>query len=120
MNPELLKLYKALQPFFRERMGRIGGYDSIYPEGGPIMLYKDLRGDDSIMYCKWIIIPRTIDDSSPEAQKRSLWGMLDWENTYITTGRKGEARLYSGAGFVAGAITEAILRTLCAQEGVEV
>ena len=71
-----------------------------------------------------LCIPRTIDDSSPEAYNRSLMGMLDgyasisrgtsteWTIGVWMDGKETEL-LFNGAS-----LTEAVLRALCSQEGI--
>lgn len=109
MNEELLKLYTALQPLFRERMGKLDplrDFTIVDTPEGPIA----------------IITPLTIDDSSPEAQNRSLLGMM---SGLISIENKGKGRGYyvwieSGEvmqHFDGATATEAILRALRAQEG---
>jgi hypothetical protein len=72
---------------------------------------------------KMIIIPLTIDDSSPEAQKRSLWGMVNWSLWSMQVYDTGDVfiRLRNSLNysFDCKTLTEAILRALCSQEGME-
>jgi hypothetical protein len=72
-----------------------------------------------------VFIPQIIDDSSPEASKRSLWGMLDWiEYSLGFTENNGNIEIIKlhGERFDTGLLppTEAILKALCHQEGVGV
>lgn len=128
MNEELLKLYTALQPFFRERMGewQVGdrwkypATDDIYTFDGCVSSVPDCA----------IRIPLTIDDSSPEAQARSLWGMCrdiiclnnngedNFEVCILLDDGRGE--IWNERSHKGATPTEALLRALCAQEGVEV
>lgn len=114
----LLPLFQRLQPFFRERMGgwkrgdnyMVSPYCMIWTVGNRPCSHKSSAA---------IWLPRTIDDSSPEAQKRSLWGMAVVVDCYYHNEEK-EWRAYllsdkSGRGATP---TEAILKALCQQEGV--
>jgi hypothetical protein len=77
------------------------------------------------------MIPRTIDDSSLEAQRRSLWEMLrgtktlyDYLDIEQGLGIQGDigigVSLSGGYKYFKGSSsTEVILRALCAQEGIE-
>jgi len=106
MNFNLLKYYIALQPKFRDENPEIFAFHS----------------DKVCNSCIWI--PRTIDDSSEEARKRSLWGMVE--------GRKKIKELSSGVSLLmvwedsnileyeGNTPTEAMLKALVAQWGVEV
>lgn len=101
MDANLLKLYSALQPFFRERMGGWQPGDRCCDQQGNLGLVivpPPHCKDKKVVWVMWFekngsfayqdgyeandpeiyYLPRTIDDSSPEAQKRSLWGMVDW------------------------------------------
>lgn len=138
MNPELLKHYIALQPFFRERMGGLQDYDKAVFVEEPDKVHRYVSNSNVGVsmniaedYDRLIRLPRTIDDSSEEDQKRSLAGMLNYQwalsnpcpaigvDSYglLLFDNKGEEEIayYEGA-----TPTEAILRALCAQEGVEV
>lgn len=131
MNPELLKLYIALQPLFRERMGEWQWWDKWYDpddtDYGYVMPRQviEFRKPDSDCHY-YHRIPRTIDDSSPEAQKRSLWGMVNWnefnfENLLDGSGNVLAFQCKTNGDFsFKGTPTEVILRALCAQEGVEI
>jgi len=120
MNPNyftktLLPLYTALQPKFRKVMGPILYSDETYEHMGDFRHgeYHDIRT---------LVIPRTIDDSSPEAQKRSLWGMVDWKRWSQSSDGSGLIRMGSERYkiFIEGTPTEAILKALVAQWEVEV
>jgi hypothetical protein len=77
-----------------------------------------------------IRIPRTIDDSSPEASRRSLWGMLngtktlcDYHKAEQGLGQQGEIDIGVGMNseykcFKGKTPTEAILKALCSQENI--
>jgi len=117
---DLLKYYIALQPKFREVMGDTWSYmDRFYHPLYLLMSYHpDLHGD--LPYDKGVIrVPLTIDDSSEEARKRSLWGMVDWNKYGAFVQINGMIQI-TGVGFATiGWPTEAILRALVAQWGVE-
>ena len=135
MTPSTLKYYIALQPKIREAMGPWKVRDFGYVEGLGIgilhsngIMYFDSGTAINPEYCKDIIrIPLTCDDSSEEARKRSLWGMIDWSKTAIHNrqlteevvvcyyGNEGQAPVVS-----IGNLTDALLLALCAQWGVEV
>ena len=145
MNNETLKYYIALQPKFREVMGgwQIGdhGYDPIgesicvrfsdtftrsfcFPSSGMFLL------DTSQV----IRLPLTIDDSSEEARKRSLSGMIKggWELLKHPSKDEEYSLMVSpmsisnydakeGNNYFEGySSTECFLKALCAQEGLEV
>lgn len=125
---DLLKYYQALQPFLRERMGELQSEDDYY-----CLFYKNkfvcllCSVSPNANSCKHMVrIPRTIDDSSPEAQRRSLWGMLDWKRVNMHLSERGDVcintRLRADPLPVIWAAipTEAILKALCAQWNVEV
>ena len=126
----LLPSYTALQPFFRERMLPMQYNDDfICPSQGWSIVHWDDEKDTICDQC--IILPHTIDDSSEEARKRSLVGMLTYQwalsNPCPAAGvdsyglllfddqGKEEIAYYEGA-----TPTEAIMKALCAQEGVEI
>ena len=139
MNPELLKLYTALQPFFRERIKEWYVRSQLYCDwheeyndlpGGRILTGVCSVHPDCFLCQHLLIVPRTIDDSSPEDQKRSLWGMLKWAICLNNNGKdgsevcvvknEGRTEIWDGeVSFKADTPTLAILRALCAQEGVE-
>jgi hypothetical protein len=150
MDKKILDMMIALQPKFREVMGEWKpfdiGYDPNYGIGVVIesddnwvmFTFPDYKGNDDTIYLsdnadRFVTrLPLTIDDSSKEARQRSLWGMLSEtgmpnETLYIGTevfGNGFECGYTTKDGFyekaVGGTPTEAILRALCAQEGLEV
>jgi hypothetical protein len=89
------------------------------------LAFSNQKGLDNL-----IRIPLTIDDSSPEASKRSLWGMLEgrpkslssdvYGEAYTRTNTVGIKHLNSYEEYVGSTPEEAILKALCHQEGVEV
>jgi hypothetical protein len=98
------------------------GDEYCLPSEGTFWTYKGVKYD-------WLDnatrIPRTIDDNSPEARERSLWGMCDgiiaiedscrlkcWQVRIDTD----QGSIISGKGATP---TEAILKVLCHQEGIE-
>jgi hypothetical protein len=124
----LLKYLIPLQPMIKKAMGMIRTDEKVY--NIKTDLY-DFIPDFMIAYASnhsdYIRIPLTIDDSSPEASRRSLLGMIEGfvnlhYNPYL---KQWVIELYDG--FVlkkystnADTPTEAILKALCHQEGVEV
>jgi len=137
MTPELLKLCTVLQPLFLERRGEWQPGDSCYDsiskkrgyvtEVSPNRVWINFDGVPRYTHVDnpdLLFLPRTIDDSSPEAQKRSLLGMM---SGLVSVENKGKGRGYyvwveSGEvmqHFDGATSTEAILRALVAQEGVE-
>lgn len=71
----------------------------------------------------WVALPRTIDDSSEDAQRRSLMGMLKGSFQFHNCIKAAEFKLYINKwhkeAYKGATPTEAILRALCAQEGIE-
>lgn len=139
MNPNhftetLLPLYTILQPKFRERMGELlksVNDEYICPKGigitnRSICSSKCKQHDEYCYKNPFVFIPRTIDDSSEEARKRSLWGMVDWSRFDSISNEAGVFTVRDWinddpAILIKGATpTEAILRALVAQWGVEV
>jgi hypothetical protein len=96
--------------------------------------FQDERGLGAGGYTKdipglFVWLPRTIDDSSEEAQKRSLWVMVNWKmfecispqapGGYIKIYQwNKEVGLFSDKVCSWCSPTEAILKALCSQEGV--
>jgi hypothetical protein len=130
---DLLKYYVALQPKFKETMGKLEDYDkAVFIEESDMVHRYVSNSNIGVSMCiaedygRLIRIPRTIDDSSPEAQKRSLWGMVDWRRFNMHLSESGEVcintRLLANPLPIiwAATPTEAILKALCAQEGAEV
>jgi hypothetical protein len=126
MDAKQLDLYAKLQPFILKRMGSILPTDELYEYKGDFRHgeYHDIQT---------LLIPKTIDDSSPEASKRSLWGMVDWErlanppnndNHKYIEGHVyfGKLNIWMGGYNETGSLspTEAILKALCVQEGIEI
>jgi hypothetical protein len=128
MEQKLLDLYIKLQPKFRDVMGEWQYTDDRYCRYHMKYNADIPAGVCSVSpfcpSCKHILfIPRTIDNFSEEARKRSLWGMLNWKRFLICPSfRNGDIWIKEKerAWEVFGTPTEAILRALCAQEGVEV
>jgi hypothetical protein len=140
MNDSLLKYYKVLQPFFRERMGewRIGDiyYNSELDFLSPVdnlhairnvagQMPNYLKNLNNCRHVKSILwIPRTIDDFSEEARKRSLIGMLQNVWTIYPVKRRKSVLVrinsHTKSHYEAPTLTEALLKALCAQQGVEV
>jgi len=109
---DLLKYYIALQPKFREAGCNTSNTEWVWSE------------DYAVDKLYITFTPRTIDDSSEEARKRSLWGMFDvppsvsfnsFTNKYICSLWDKQPMLIDR--FVGETLTEAILKALCAQEG---
>ena len=171
MNPELLELYKALQPVFRERLGDVRGGDRVYKhytvfgeeldsvfwpnddrneivylrQNSTVSTYwrcKNEKGEERVLTDKEVMdttclrYPLTVDDSSPEASRRSLYGMVDWKKYYQEShGPDGEIAIYKmpfieyneelgvpvkDHPFATGSLTECLLKALAYQEGVKV
>jgi diadenosine tetraphosphatase ApaH/serine/threonine PP2A family protein phosphatase len=131
MTDDLLKYYVALQPKFREVMGNLRDSDDWkWSEGDAV--FRELpyaRTVDIVKMCKdgkIIYLPRTIDDSSEEARKRSLVGMLTAISKYrvvlteLTEGMWHCCLMGEDEQYVATTLSEAILKALCAQWEVEV
>ena len=120
----LLPLHIKLQGLYREKCGDwVIGDSWKYPATGDVYIYSGWTGDPP--ECA-IMLPRTIDDSSPEAQKRSLWGMVDWtilQPTHAGPLYWGLLDLRTAGKLIPtvhkGLPTEAILKALCTQEGIE-
>jgi len=122
-----IKYLIALQPKIRSILGP--------PVWGDRVYYLDTKTPSTYPVNEnqgYIRIPLTIDDSSEEARRRSLWGMLSEtvlpkETLYVGTevfGNGYECGYTTKDGFYEKAIgdtpTEAILKALLAQEGLEV
>jgi len=129
----LLPMHIKLQGLYRERCGDWQQWDKYYCtiDGQIRMIYPDEEGMRLMPCCCHVVwLPRTIDDSSPEASKRSLWGMVDWELfTQEMADGEGNINIYENpyihldgqdAPIGSGTPTEAILRALCHQEGIEI
>jgi len=139
----LLPLHIKLQGLYREKMLLMQEGDEFVTDCNPFVYTVDRMENSE---CRWLVvakapyknlgydyfqikecirIPRTIDDSSPEASRRSLIemcnnfisltkGSLGWVCTvYDETGVDREY-LYQGA-----TSTECILKALLHQEGIE-
>lgn len=150
----LLPLHIKLQGLYREKCGDLRDGDTIYWNDELSILsdndkYKIRYLNEKIHETmpRAVFIPRTIDDSSPEAQKRSLIGMFT-PNTLIyikpvfgwAKGPSGPVEmdnttssihvLHSGEWgckivgvddpFIGSSPTHAILKALASQEGIEV
>jgi hypothetical protein len=128
MNPNyftevLLPLYIALQPKFREVMGewKLSNDQFCWPDTRYILLRRELQNAEG-----YLIIPRTIDDSSEEARKRSLWGMVDWKRYSLHSHPNGKVWIefedskFDGPMWLGLTSTEAILKALCVQWEVEI
>ena len=120
MQDETLKYMIALQEKFREKKGECGwliGDMYWVPSYKNTYIYTDTDNDfawsDSAIW-----LPKTIDDSSEEARKRSLWGMVKWDHdVYIHT--DGEMAI-EGISDGCSSPTLAILKALAAQWRIEV
>jgi hypothetical protein len=128
----LLPLHIKLQGLYREKCGdwRVG--DEWYQTDYSYSAECDPRGiieDDERAYGfneandpNDLKIPRTIDDSSPEASKRSLWGMTKYPISMYTSVNNTWSccQMYSTDIYKGKTPTEAILKALIAQENLEV
>lgn len=138
-SPKTLAMLTALQPKFREVMGPIQFGDRIHYRGkvGPVTDKQVNQGGNGREYIiinagfGWIeeqyldFIPSVCDDSSEEAYKRSLWGMVDWTRHWPLISCMGELTIetldYPRKVICAyGNVTDALLSALCKQWGVEV
>ena len=134
MEPKLLDLYVKLQPEFREVYGfdwmtgddywcpRCYSKDT-YHGNDELCCPSDINCQDGVIW-----IPRTIDYSSGEARRRSLWGMVDWNHYRFATYDDGEVMIFYVTEGLADqkkwssgktTPTEAILRAWCVQWEVE-
>ena len=118
---KLLPYYRALQPFFREVMGEWKVGDALYDT---VLMFLDYytREDMSNKWKppeSWLWIPRTIDDSSPEALARSLWGMATGYHKILTEALGEFCFRVDLKVYVAGTTTGALLKALCTQWGAE-
>lgn len=119
-----LDMIKRLQPFFREKMGRIihGDfyYNELFKEITPVAVIHEASNgwNDSRLIC-----PKPIDWQNPE---RGLWGMIHEQKKFVSLlkSEKGCAcqvykldspTLYS---YEAPDPFTALLKALCEQEGV--
>jgi len=127
MNPDLLKYYITLQPKFREVMGPIIVGDLVSWINSEITLVTtDFQAKCATGGNGYTVYPRTIDDSSEEARKRSLIGMLTAISEYrvVLTELTGDmwhcCLMGEDEQYIASTLTEAILKALCAQWDIEV
>jgi hypothetical protein len=139
-SPKVLALFVALQPEIREAMGKWEygdkGYSDLHDTFGAyigetpfkLKLLQDIDGYKFADVEDLIIrLPLVCDDSSEEAHKRSLWGMVDWD-LFSTLGvRDGEMYIIGmndrhTKGFCTEwqSPTDALLLALASQWGVEV
>jgi hypothetical protein len=114
----LLKYYIVLQPMIKKAMGEWKYRDVLYCMRQGTFHYTHEQD------CCDLLIPLTIDPVNPS---RGLWGVLDWTKYAIGgTKNNGDIEILELADkekyFSSGLITptEAILKALCHQEGVEV
>jgi len=127
----LLPLFTILQPKFREVMVDLKVADLLFSQDAGYFFVGEWNKLDDINSLRKdiFVLPRTIDDSSEEARKRSLWGMLDHTRFEVEDANNGLMWLMTKNNFdcwkplVDGkelTPTEALLRALAAQWGVEV
>jgi hypothetical protein len=119
MNNKLLDMYIALQPKFREVMGDWRHVDCYWCPTCQRVEYVGV--DNNMPGIDAVRLPLTIDDSSEEAHKRSLWGMLKGGKSL---GERGDhIQLFTQAEnkyhkvFTGSTPTEAILKALLHQWG---
>jgi len=121
MTDNELKMHIALQPFYLKFKGEWQTGDKVvdpendvyFVDTSVFSIFPSLK--DSYDDCIWI--PRTIDTENPE---RGLWGMLKGIKELYVFGDRCE--LTVDRGLIISKCTtptEAILKTLCEQEGVE-
>jgi hypothetical protein len=117
----LLPLHIKLQGLYREKCGNWQVGDdyfcaSCYYKGTYHPLDHQNCPED--LSCKNVTrLPRTIDDSSTEAQRRSLWRMVDWERQ--ATRAIVLHWLINPQNMKLEVPTESILKALIAQEGIK-
>jgi len=121
MTDELLKYYKALQPFFKEKMGDWQAGDEFAIKSINTITLT-VQEDPNAIPDHAIRIPLTIDDINPE---RGLLGMVKMSKsdcviiggieTLVSITIKGVDEI-----IVADTPTLALLKALCAQKGVEI
>ncbi len=131
MDAEHLKYFVALQPFFLERMGEWQHGDEYYiPDSIPPTFGQY---SDHCKSCQFeaktegtLRIPRPIDDRNPEAQRRSLWGMVKGDTVVLYRCKDGSSIVtikWQGKpdqDYYADTSTLAILKALAAQWKVTV
>ena len=137
LTPEILAMYEALQPLFREKMGPLW-----LPGDRGVTIY---RGDETLflVYAAYdggllsgvvctmtdnfgkvnfqeddpalLRLPLPIDPVNPE---RGLWGMVDWKSYELITTSAGELAIWGRTmkRSICTAPTEALLKALMAQE----
>lgn len=121
MTEEELKYYTALQPLFREKMGKWRDRDGYMIQGEDIVFYEPPYADDDWWNDTiYIRLPLPIDPVNPG---RGLWGMVkQWRDEPCL--RRVEGGSYSMQAharmFYADTPTLALLKALAHQEGVEV
>lgn len=127
MKPEILDMYKRLQPLFREKMKELQTYDRIRCEKYPWVAFGsdcDYADDCCCIdrpCSSRILFPLPIDPRNPE---RGLWRMLDWSQFDAIVSRDGSnliIRVWNSFKWVdkiRGIIEEALLMALCHQKGV--
>jgi len=137
MNPKTLAMHKSLQPKIRKAMGPLQNNDRLYcPHCKKVHTLFSGSLHDVGMDCltavgNMVVTPLTVDDSSEEARKRSLWGMVDWSEDAIPAVMlcscpDGKVNLIIDAGeefresHIHADLTDALLLALCKQCGVEV
>lgn len=123
MNPETLKYMIALQKKFREVMVDVRRGDMLcYAADRDPFFVEDWNSLEDIKSLRegLYIIPRTIDDYSDEARKRSLWGMVDWPKIWDSTSEHSKLKLMLDLMFGKTTPTLAILKALAEQWEVKV
>jgi len=127
MAPERLKMLTALQRLFNEKMGEWqDGWDRFtceeldvtFDECGLVHLTRIWVEVFDRRCSKCIRIPLTIDDRNPE---RGLLGMIDGIPHIWKHSKGWSVRLVAtNCCFEADTPTDAILKALCEQEGIEI
>jgi hypothetical protein len=122
----LLPLHIKLQGLYREKCGGVTYGDDFYDPKRDMFFTHGIAAKFSDGD---VFTPRTIDDSSPEASKRSLVEMCNglvtigkalFKDKYFATVRVEENGEYKEfVAFHGASRTEAILKALIAQEGIE-
>jgi len=132
MTETELKYLRVLQPFFKGKMGAWQVGDVCWHRGGIIHLtdreiYSD-SAQEILAEPSTLRLPLPIDPVNPE---RGLWGMVEGNGKHLSNhcGRENDPFRFSIEGkerweeakhFFGATPSEAILKALCAQEGLEV
>ena len=134
MMPELLKLYEALQPLFREKMGERQVGDWVYDtverkekgmviaidsyDAKPVYNISFDNGGNGWRRAESLHrLPLPIDPVNPG---RDLWSMLHSPKALETKGDEVDVYDNELRNFTGSTPVEALLKALVAQEGVKI